>query len=134
MIWFLRLLFAMVVLTMVSVTSWASGQCGLFAIPRGVLGHPWFVATLFDAYWGFVTFFVWVAWKEQAVVARLLWFVAIILLGNIAMASYVLSELFGVEASAGLDLVFTRRNPGRLFLPSTLTAVSAAVYLCAWLA
>lgn len=116
---------------MVAVTSWASVHTSLFAISREVLTHPWFIATLVDAYWAFVTFYVWVAWKEQSLAARLLWFVAIIALGNIAMAAYLLRELFAVPATGPLAEVFARRNPGKLLLPATLTAAGATVY---WLA
>ena len=132
MIWLLRLLFAGVIGSMLWVTTWASGRCAMFAIPREVFTHPWFIATLFDAYWGFITFFVWVAWKERGVAARILWFLAIILLGNIAMASYVLRELFAVKASAGLERVVTQRNPGHLVLPAILTVLSGVVYWLAW--
>jgi hypothetical protein len=86
-LWFLRLLFIAILGSMLAVTSWASGQCALFAIPRDVFTHPWFIATLFDAYWAFVTFTVWVIWKEQSLAARILWFVAVILWGNIACRS-----------------------------------------------
>jgi hypothetical protein len=132
MIWFLRILFAGVIGSMLWVTSWASAQGAMFAIPREVYSHPWFIATLFDAYWGFITFFVWVAWKERAMAARILWFLAIILLGNIAMASYVLRELFAVDTAAGLERIVTQRNPGHLVLPIMLTVLSAAVYWLAW--
>ena len=131
MIWFLRVLFAVVIASMLAVTGWASLHTPLFAIPREVIGHPWFIATLFDAYWAFVTFYVWVAWKDQALAARLLWFVAVIALGNIAMAAYFLRELFGVPARGPLDAVFTRRNSGTVLLPATLAAMGAAVYLLA---
>ena len=118
---------------MLAVTSWASLHTPLFAIPREVFTHPWFIATLFDAYWAFVAFYVWVAWKEQSLAARVLWFVAIIALGNIAMAAYFLRELFGVNAADAnaLNVVFTRHNPGTLVLPGLLTATSVAVYLLA---
>jgi predicted permease len=117
---------------MLFVTSSASLQCPLFAIPADVLGHPWFIATLVDAYWAFITFFVWVAWKEQAGAARVLWFLAIILLGNIAMALYFLRELFSVSPTEGIDPVFTRRNPGHLLLAGALTVGGFGVYLLAW--
>ena len=68
-----------------------------------VFTHPWFIATLFDAYWAFIAFYVWVAWKEQSAAARVGWFVAIIALGNIAMAAYLLRELFAVPAAGPLD-------------------------------
>lgn len=131
MILFLRFLFALVLISMLGVTSWASWHTPLFSIPREVIAHPWFVATLFDAYWAFVTFYVWLAWKEQSSVARALWFIAVIGLGNIAMALYFLRELFSVPARSELAAVLTRRNPGKLILPAVLTAGAAAIYLLA---
>ncbi len=59
------------------------------------------------------------------------WFVAIIALGNIAMAAYMLAELFRVPAAGPLDPVFTRRNPGKLALPLGLALAGAGVYLLA---
>jgi hypothetical protein len=131
MIWFLRILFLAVLASMLAVTSWASVQCALFDIPREVHGHPWFIATLADAYWGFITFYVWAAWKERGTPARILWFVAVLALGNIAMAAYFLRELFSVRAADELALVFTRRNEGRLLLPAVLVGLSVAVYALA---
>ena len=131
MIVFLRVLFSLVLVSMLGVTSWASLHTSLFAIPADVLRHPWFIATLFDAYWAFIAFFVWVAWKEQALVARILWFFAIIALGNISIAAYFLRELFGVRADEAIDVVFTQRNPGALTLPLLLAAIGVAVYFVA---
>ena len=131
MILFLRGLFIVVLGSMLAVTTWASLDTPLFSIPRAVASHPWFIATLVDAYWAFVTFYVWLAWKEQSLAARLLWFVAVIALGNLAMATYLLVELFRVPAGGPLDPVFTRRNPGHLTLPAVLVGLSVAVYLLA---
>ena len=112
MILFLRGLFLLILASMLWVTSWASLQCPLFAIPPGVVGHPWFIATLFDAFWGFVTFFVWVAFKQTSWLARVAWFVAIILLGNVAMSAYCLDELFRMPRSGRLVDVLTTRRSG----------------------
>jgi len=98
MILFLRGLFLVILASMLWVTSWASLRCPLFAIPPGVVGHPWFIATLFDAYWGFVTFCA--------------WFVAIILLGNVAMSAYCLDELFRTPRTGRLADVLTARRDG----------------------
>jgi hypothetical protein len=133
LVWFLRALFVLVLGSMLWVTSWASLQCPLFAIPLEVYSHPWFIATLVDAYWGFITFFVWVAWKEESVAARILWFLAVMLLGNIAMALYFLRELSAVRTSDEIGLVFTRRNPGYTGLAGSLLVASFLVYLLAWL-
>ena len=131
MIILLRALFIVVIASMLAVTTWASLHTPIFSIPRDVFTHPWFIATLFDAYWAFIAFYVWVAWKEQSAAARIGWFVAIIALGNIAMAVYMLRELFAVPADGPLDPVFTRRNPGSVLLPVLLGAAGVGVYLLA---
>jgi hypothetical protein len=109
MIIFLRGFFIVVLVAMLSVTSWASFHCALWDTPRAVVGHPWFIATMFDTYFGFLTFFCWVAYKERSVGARLAWLVAILLLGNIAMAIYMLITLFRVPADAKIESVLLRR-------------------------
>ena len=131
MIIFLRALFVVVIASMLGVTTWASLHTPIFSIPREVFTHPWFIATLFDAYWAFIAFYVWVAWKEQSAAARVGWFVAIIALGNIAMAAYLLRELFAVPANGPLDPVFTRRNAGSVLLPVLLAVAGVGVYLLA---
>jgi hypothetical protein len=128
---FLRALFIVVAASMFAVTSWASFQCPLFGIPREVYTHPWFIATLFDAYWGFITFFVWVAYKQTTLLARLAWFVAIMLLGNIAMAAYCLSELFTVTARDPLAGLLTARRDGPGILGLILAALGVAVLILA---
>lgn len=129
MLLFLRALFLTVIVSMLAVTGWASSQCALFDIPREVFTHPWFIATLFDAYWAFIAFYVWVAWKEQTLAARILWFVAIILWGNLAMATYLLVELFRIQKINQLSEVYGTRRPGKPTLPALLSAIGAAVYL-----
>jgi len=129
MLLFLRLLFCGIIACMLAVTSWASTQCAIFAIPRDVFTHPWFIATLVDAYWAFITFFAWVAWKERSTAARILWFVAIILWGNLAMATYTLVELFRIQRSDQLGEVFSTRRPGKIALPASLAIVGVGVYL-----
>ena len=127
MLLFLRALFLVVLASMLNVTSWASLQCPLFAIPRDVATHPWFVATLFDAYWGFLTFFVWVAYKQIAWSARVAWCIAMLLLGNIAMAAYCLNELFHARTVAELPQILTRRHDGKSWLGLALTCLGLVV-------
>lgn len=61
--------------------------------------NPWSVATLWDAYFGFLTFYVWVGYKESRWLWRTIWFVLIMTLGNIAMSLYVLIQLFSLKPS-----------------------------------
>ena len=129
MIIFLRGLFIVIIASMLWVTSWAGMQCPLFGIPHNVVTHPWFIATLFDAYWGFVTFYVWVAFKQTSWVAKIAWFFAIILLGNIAMAAYWLKELFRVPRDGRIAEVLTTRRDGPGWLGPILAVLGITVTL-----
>lgn len=132
MIWFLRLLFSAIIGAMLWVTTWASLTEALGDFAAGpVIRNPWVVATLFDAYFAFISVYVWIAWKEQSLGARILWFIAVILLGNLAIGAYFLGELFKIPASGPLTEVFATRRPGRLTFPGILVALSIGVYLLA---
>lgn len=109
MIWFLRIFFSIVLVSMLCVTSWASRQCALWEIPSSVGGHPWFIATLFDTYWAFLTFYCWVAYKERSWISRIGWLLGILLLGNIAMALYMLILLFRAPTSSRMENILLRR-------------------------
>ncbi|GIK99933.1 MAG: hypothetical protein BroJett029_41420 [Alphaproteobacteria bacterium] len=129
MIRLLRVLFAVILAAMLWGTVRASLAQALFDIPPEVYGNPWFQVTLLDAYFAFLTFYVWVAWKEQSAGARVLWFLTVILWGNFAMATYMLVQLFRVPADAPLAQVFTTREPGRLGLPAGFVALGVVIYL-----
>jgi hypothetical protein len=68
----------------------------------------WFQATLADAYFGFVTFYVWVFYKERNYLLRGVWFVLIMTLGNIAMSIYVLIQLSRWDPATGMDGILLR--------------------------
>ena len=75
-----------------------------------VCSEPWGLATMFDAYFGFLAFWLYVAWREQTIASRLSWFVALMLLGNFAIAAYALLCLkqSGDETDLG-KVFFTRK-------------------------
>jgi hypothetical protein len=110
MIVFLRFAFLIVLLAMLAVTGWASTIVALWKTPREVVGHPWFIATLFDTYFAFLTFYAWVAYKETTALARLGWLLGILLLGNIAMAIYLLIKLFRLPKDATMEQLLLRRK------------------------
>ena len=110
MIWFLRIAFIGVLIAMLCVTSWASMNVALWNTPRAVATHPWFIATLFDTYFAFLTFYAWVAYKETRNGARIAWLIAILLLGNIAMAIYMLSQLFRLPTDASMEQLLLRKK------------------------
>src|SRR5882757_7019044 len=110
MIWFLRIAFAAVLGTMLSVTTWASNHVALWKTPHAVATHPWFIVTLFDTYFAFLTFWLWVAYKERTVLSRVTWLIAILLLGNIAMATYMLIKLCRLPPDANLEALLLREK------------------------
>lgn len=114
----LRWIFTGVLVAMLAVTSWASLQVALWQTPRAVATHPWFIATLFDTYFAFLTFYLWVAYKERRWVARIAWLLAILLLGNIAMALYMLIQLFRLPRNARIEQLLLRQPES----PSPTTA------------
>jgi len=95
---------------MLSVTITASIDQNIFEAVGKMWPNWWFKATLADAYFGFLTFFLWVAYKELRLWRKLLWFALIMLLGNFAMSAYMLLELYKLQVGDTLETLLTRRN------------------------
>ena len=108
----LQWLFAFIFVTLIGFTIWASTRQsvldwgGLSTAPDNL----WTIATLIDAYYGFITFYVWVLWKEPRALPRLGWFVGIMLLGNIAMSAYVLLQLARLKSGETMATLLSARN------------------------
>ena len=99
-------------IALVGVSIWATGEQSispaLQALAMQPSGNPWLVATLFDAYFGFLWFWLWVAYKETSWLARVVWLVLILALGNIAMASFMLIQLMRLPAGAKIEDLLLR--------------------------
>lgn len=97
------------------VSIWASAQIGIVPVIADLVsdpggGHnPWLVATLFDAYFGFLWFWLWVAYKEASWAPRIAWLIAFLLLGNMAMAAYMLLQLIKLPRDATIEQLLLRR-------------------------
>ena len=91
-------LFAAILSLMLAVTVWASFERSVFEA-GDLFADRRFVATFCDAYCGFLTFYVWVAYRERHPVAKVAWFIAIMGLGNIAMSGYMLWQLWRLRPS-----------------------------------
>lgn len=105
----LKFIFGAIFIVMVAVNLRAAMAMNIVDSVHLFDANPWAVATLYDAYCGFLTFYIWVAYKEPAGWAKLLWFVLIMGLGNIAMASYMLKELFKLKPTEPVWNVLQRR-------------------------
>ena len=106
----LKALFALILTGMLSVTIIAIIDQNIFEAVGNLWPNWWFKATLADAYFGFLTFFVWVAYKEIHLWRKLIWFASFMLLGNLAISVYMLLELYKLQVDDTLETLLTRRN------------------------
>jgi hypothetical protein len=108
----LKLFFSGILAVMIVCTGWASSQQAVLDW-GGLSGGPdryWTWATLADAYCGFLTFYVWVLFKEPRWLPRIVWFVAIMLLGNMAMSTYVLYQLMRLRPEQPVSDILIARH------------------------
>ncbi|HKN24167.1 MAG TPA: DUF1475 family protein [Candidatus Acidoferrum sp.] len=104
---FVKCLFGFIFLFMVIMTIRTSLQVPVWRAK--FTGNPWAWATLYDAYFGFLTFFCWVAWRERSSAVKVLWFILIMALGNIAMSLYVLIQLFTLRPDEPVAALFRQK-------------------------
>ncbi|MGQ0619753.1 MAG: DUF1475 family protein [Panacagrimonas sp.] len=101
---------------LVGVSIWATGHIGIVPVMDdvganpGTGNNPWLIATLFDAYFAFLWFWLWVAYKETSWVSRVVWLGLILLLGNMAMAAYVLIQLWTLPPNPTAKDLLLRRS------------------------
>ncbi len=101
----LFLLFGGILVAMLAVTTAASLHQPLWEW-GGLKAEPdrwWTYATLADAYFGFLTFYAWVFYKETTATARIGWFVA-------TMAVYVMLQLARLPSGAPLSRLLLREG------------------------
>ena len=89
----LSVFFAVVLVAMLWVTITASLDRSVLTAAAEIWADPWGRATLFDAYFAFLTIYIWVFLRERKPAARLVWFVLFMALGNFAIAAYFLAAL-----------------------------------------
>jgi hypothetical protein len=108
----LRLVFGFILVSLTSYNLWASVAQPLWQW-TGLTTRPdnwWTIATFIDAYYGFITFYIWVLYKERRWHSRLIWFVAIMALGNVAMSTYVLLQLSRLRADEPASAILTAQR------------------------
>ena len=105
----LVIVFSGIFLAMLYITVKASLQISIWEVWDSYAANPWAVATLYDAYAGFSIFWIWVAWRERGWGARLLWFVLIMSLGNIASSLYLLIQLLQLQPGQPASAILGKR-------------------------
>jgi hypothetical protein len=104
------------ILGLIGVSIWATSHVSIVPAIQDLIANPsagytpWLVATLFDAYFGFIWFWLWIAYKEKTWAMRLLWLVLVLGLGNIAMGVYMLIKIAGLPKNANIEDLLLRRK------------------------
>lgn len=111
MVVLLRVVFSCMLVYMSWTVIDTSLRSNLFEEWNFLASIPWMEATLKDFYANVLFIFVWVAYKERHWLKILIWFVALVCLGSIATALYVLIQLFRMKQTDSLDRLFVRTNP-----------------------
>lgn len=106
----LKIFFLGVLVAMSWATWTASLDRDVLTAGSEIWADPWGRATLFDAYFAFLVVWLWIAWRERGGVRAVAWLVAVLLLGNFAIASYFLWALFRLGDLPWTDL-FRQRPP-----------------------
>ncbi len=103
------------ILGLVLVSTWATSHVSIVPAIQDMLANPangytpWLVATLLDAYFGFIWFWLWIAYKETTWAMRLVWLALVLCLGNIAMGAYMLIRIAKLPKGATIEDLLLRR-------------------------
>lgn len=89
----LIIFFFLMLVSIIAVTTWASLEQSVMLGFDYLFANRWGIATLFDTYFGFITIYLWIAYKEVTWGKRLLWLVLVLTLGSIAFSIYLLNQL-----------------------------------------
>ena len=85
-------LLGMIVLTVVAVR-----EASLMEAGSVLWEDAWFRLTLADAYFGFLIAYLWVWYKERKTWSKIAWLLLFVTLGNMAVSTYILIQLFRVR-------------------------------------
>ncbi|WP_420467031.1 DUF1475 family protein [Panacagrimonas sp.] len=102
-------------LSLIGISVWATGHISIVPAIQDLLQRPsegytpWLVATLIDAYFGFLWFWLWIAYKETSWASRTIWLLLVLLTGNMAMAVYMLIQLWKLPPNPTAQDLLLRR-------------------------
>jgi hypothetical protein len=93
----LRSMTGLILISMIILTVVAIREASLMEAGSALWKDAWFRLTLADAYFGFLIFYSWVFYKERTQAAKIVWFLLIMGLGNMAVSAYILIQLFKIQ-------------------------------------
>jgi hypothetical protein len=100
-----------VIVAMLAATTWASLEKNVLAAFADLGADRWGLATLMDAYFAFIAFYLWIAYKETSWTARVVWFVLMLGFGNFVISGYALWQLANWDPKTGAAGLLLRAEP-----------------------
>jgi hypothetical protein len=107
----LRGIMIFILLGMIALTVVAVREAPLSEAGAVLWEDAWFRLTLADAYFGFLVVYLWVWYKERKLGSRAAWLVLFVTLGNMAVATYILIQLFKVRQGDLAESLLLRGDP-----------------------
>lgn len=101
--------FVFVIVVMLGASVWASLDKNVVQAFADLGSDPWGLATLFDAYFAFLAFWLWLAYKEPRWGSRLGWLAFLLGFGNFAIAAYALLQLSRWDPASGAAGLLLRK-------------------------
>lgn len=106
----LKAIFTFIFIFMMYSTVQTSLKLNLFEHFSTLIQDPWAVMTLYDAYFAFLFFYIWVFYKENSWFLRVVWFALIMMFGTIAMSLYMLIQLYFLKQEEGIEQLLLKRT------------------------
>lgn len=103
--------FTGILVAMVGVTVHAQLEQSIWDTWPTYSANPWAIATLWDAYFGFTIFWIWVVARETNWGTRILWLILIYGLGNMATALYALIQVVRLGPDEPVRNVLLPKDP-----------------------
>ena len=107
---FLIVLLSAVCIWMTFTVVDTSFRSNLFQEWDYLAGIPWMSAALWDFYANILVLLLWVYYKESSIAVKVCWTILFVLLGSIAVTSYVLFQLFKLKPGEGLEKILVKNT------------------------
>jgi hypothetical protein len=105
----LKVIYSAILIFMIYATTDASLKLNLLTHLPTLIQDPWAVMTLYDAYFAFLFFYLWVHYKEDSILFRIFMFVMIVCLGTMAMSIYMLVQIFKLKENEGIETLLLKK-------------------------
>lgn len=100
----MRILAGVTVVAMVAAIAYGFANGGFSEEASSIWALPWGKVTLIDLYAGLVLFGAWIAFRERRASLVVLWWLALVVLGNLAAGVYLVVALHGSDDTSDLLL------------------------------